>query len=50
MFEEFFESSSQADYAKKLINTSSDANKGIVEEIKYRISNLKDRIKEMSEK
>ena len=49
-FKEFFESSSPADYAKKLINTSSDENKEIVEETKNRISNLKDRIKEMCKK
>ena len=35
---------------KKLINTSSDENKEIVEETKNRISNLKDRIKEMCKK
>ena len=50
LFEDFFESSSPADYTKKLINTSSDENKEIVEEIKNRMSNLKDRMKEMSEK
>ena len=33
-----------------LINTNPDENKKIVEEIKDRISNLKDRIKEMSKK
>ena len=49
LFEEFFESSSPADYAKKLINTSPDESKKIVEEIKDRISDLKDRIKKMSE-
>ena len=48
--EEFFESSSRADYAKMLINTNPDENKKIVEEIKDRISNLKDRIKEKSKK
>ena len=50
LFEEFFESSSPADYAKKLINTSPDESKKIVEEIKDRISDLKERIKKMSEK
>ena len=41
LFEEFFESSSPANYAKMLINTSLDENKEIVEEIKDRMSNLK---------
>ena len=50
LFEGFFESSSPADYAKMLINTSRDENKKIVEEIEDRTSDLKDRIKEMSEK
>ena len=50
LFEDFFESSSPADYVKKLINTGPDKNKKIVEEIKDIISALKDRIKEMSEK
>ena len=51
MFEYFFESSSPVDYVKKLINTKNpDENKKIVAEIKIRISDLKDRIKEMSEK
>ena len=45
LFEKFFESSSPADYAKKLINTSRDENKKIVEEIKDGISDLKERIK-----
>ena len=49
LFEDFFESSSPADYAKKLINTSPNENKKIVAEIKDRISDLKDRIKKMSE-
>ena len=48
LFGDFFESSSPADYAKMLINTSSDENKEIVEEIKDRLSNLKERIKKMS--
>ena len=51
MFEDFFESSSPVDYVKKLINTKNpDENKKIVAEIKIRISDLKDRIKEMGEK
>ena len=50
MFEECFDSLSPADYAKKVINTSPDENKKIVEEIEYRISDLKDRIKEMNKK
>ena len=51
MFEDFFESSSPVDYVKKLINTKNpDENKKIVAEIKIRISDLKDRTKEMSEK
>ena len=45
LFEEFFESSSPADYAKMLINTSPDENKKIVEEIKDRILDLKGRLK-----
>ena len=44
-FEDIFESSSPADYAKTLINTkNSDENKEFVAEIKNRISDLKDRI------
>ena len=50
LLEEFFESSSPADYAKMLVNISLDESKKIVEEIKDRISDLKDRVKEMSEK
>ena len=50
LFEEFFESSSPADYTKMLINTSPNESKEIVAEIKDRISDLKDRIKRMSEK
>ena len=50
LFEDFFESSSPADYAKTLINTKNpDENKENVAEIKDRISDLKDRIKKMSE-
>ena len=51
LFEEFFESSSPADYAKHLINTKNlNENKAIVAEIKNRISDLKDRIKKMSKR
>ena len=50
LFEEFFELSSLADYAKILINTKNpDENKEIVTEIKERILDLKDKIREMSE-
>ena len=49
LFEDFFESSSPADYAKMLVNTSSDENKEIVEEMKDRLSNLKERIKKKNE-
>ena len=50
LFEDFFESSLPADYAKMLINIkNADENKEIVAEIKDGISDLKDRIKEMSE-
>ena len=46
LFEDFFESSSPADYAKMLVNTkNADENKENVKEIEYRISDLKDRIK-----
>ena len=51
LFEDFFESSSPADYAKMLVNTkNADENKENVKEIEYRISDLKDRIRKMSEK
>ena len=47
----FFGFSSPADYAKELINTkNADKNKGIVEEIEDRISDLESRIKQMSDK
>ena len=50
LLEGFFESSSPADYAKTLINTKNpNENKEIVAEIKNKISDLKDRIKKMSE-
>ena len=46
LLEDFFESSSPADYAKTLINTKNpNENKEIVAEIKNKISDLKDRIK-----
>ena len=46
LFEDFFESSSPADYAKVPINVKDlNENKGIVAEIKNRILDLKDRIK-----
>ena len=45
LFEEFFESSSPADYAKMLINTNPDENKDIVAKIEDRISDLKERKK-----
>ena len=46
LFEEFFELSSPANYAKMIINTkNADENKKNVKEIEYRISNLEDRIK-----
>ena len=51
LFEDFFESSSPADYKKELINTKNpDENKENVAEIKNRVLDLKDRTKEMSEK
>ena len=50
LFEDFFESSSPADYAKTLINTKNpDENKENVADVKDRISNLKDRIRKASE-
>ena len=50
-FEDFFESPSPANYAKALISIeNSDKNKEIVVEIKDRISDLKERIREMGEK
>ena len=51
LFKDSFQSSSPADYAKSLINVEdSNENKEIVAGIKNRILDLKDRIKEMSEK
>ena len=50
LFEDSVGSPSPADYAKKLINIrNANEDKGIVAEIEDRISNLKDRIKEMNE-
>ena len=50
LFEDFFQSSSTAEYAKMLINIKNeDENKEYVEEIKDRISDLNDRIKQMSD-
>ena len=49
--EDFFESQSPAMYAKMVINTENpDKNKEFVPEIKERISNLKEGIREMGEK
>ena len=51
LFEDFFQSSSPVDYAKKLINIkNADESRGIVEEIKDRISDLEDKIEQMNEK
>ena len=51
LFEDFFESSSPADYARMLINTKNpNENKEFVAKIEDRISGLKDIIKEMGEK
>ena len=51
MFEDFFQSSSPADYAKMVINTkNADENKENVKEIENRILDLEDRTKEISEK
>ena len=51
MFEDFFELSSPADYAKELINTkNSDENKEFTAKMKDRISDLKHRIKKMGER
>ena len=48
LFEEFFELSSPADYSKMLINTkNADENKEIAAKIKNKISDLKDKIREM---
>ena len=49
LFEDFFESSSPADYSKELINTKDpNENKEIAAQIKNKISDLKDKIKKMS--
>ena len=51
LFEDFFELSSPADYAKELINTNnSDENKEFTAKMKDRISDLKNRIKKMGER
>ena len=51
LFEEFFELSSPADYAKMLINIkNADENEEYVEEIKNRILNLKGRMEIRSDK
>ena len=51
LFEELFESSSPADYAKMLINIKNqDENKERVEEIKNRILNLKKRMSDKAKK
>ena len=50
LLDNFFGFSSSADYANILINIENpDENKGVVAEAKDKISDLKDRIKEMSE-
>ena len=50
MLKNFFESTSPAKYAKTLIDTkNSDENKETVAELEGRISDIKDRIKKMSE-
>ena len=50
LFEEVFESPSPVDYAKKLIKIKNPdkIKKIVIEEIKDRVSNLKDRTKEIS--
>ena len=51
LVEDFFQSSSPDEYAKKLINTkNADKNKKYVEEIKDRISDLKGRIEQVNDK
>ena len=51
LFKEFFEYSSPAKYAKELIDIKNqDKNKEIAEEIKNKISDLEDKIKQMNEK
>ena len=50
LFEDFFESSSAADYAKILNTKNRGENKEIVKELKNRILDLEDRIEKMSEK
>ena len=51
MFEDIFQSSSPADYAKMFINTkNADENKENIKEIESRILNLEEGINEMNEK
>ena len=51
LFENFFGSSSPANYAKKLINAKNpDKNKEFVDKLNDRISGLKDRIKKVSKR
>ena len=51
LLKDFFEWYSPADYAKDLIDTkNANKNKEIVAKIKYRMSDLKDRIKEISKR
>ena len=51
MFEDIFQSSSPADYAKMFINTkNADENKENIKEIENRILNLEEGINEMNEK
>ena len=50
MFEDFFEFSSPVDCAKELINTSPDKNKKTVAQTKDKISDLDNRIEQMSDK
>ena len=51
LVEDFFESSSPVDYAKRLINVKDpNENKEIVAKIKNRILDLKDRIKKNERK
>ena len=50
LFEDLFQSSSPAEYAKELINTKNVDEKKNVEEIKNWISDLEDRIKKMNDK
>ena len=49
LFKDFFQSSLPLDYAKELINNKNPDENKETSEIKNRISDLKDRIKKMSE-